>query len=297
MVSVNSPNESTWTTHWIYIFPGPTPDPLNLHLQGWESWGAIFLTGLWAVLFTKAILDTLAWRTSWGADRRGFCFPHLRVLLACHKMKQGANWAGASSRLCASFSSCLPTGTGDLNLGDYSLWCFSPWNPLREDWRVCLDPLPPNLRTRITWILKIISLSCVLTHCDVSRTPRLNYSFAFNQESWIILHVIHQCFPTAQKTEWQQYTQWASTWGALNLSIISIVLRKILLCGKSRIERPFQWPAKALKLFPIKRANSEVIEFSHHLVYVLGIWLSLNQKNISVHIKYKMILGCPPSHI
>lgn len=127
-------------------------------------------------------------------------------------------------------------------------------------------------------------LSCVLTHCDVSRTPRLNYSFAFNQASCIILYVIHHCFPTAQKTEWQQDTQWASTWGALNLSIISIVLRKILLCGKNRLEQPFQRLAAALKLFPITCANSEATEFSHRLVYVPGIWYRLNQKYIYLFI-------------
>lgn len=76
------------------------------------------------------------------------------------------------------------------------------------------------------------------------------------------------------------YTQWASTWGALNLSILSIVLRKILLCGKSRMKQPSQRPAEASKLFPIKRANSAATEVSHHLAYVLGIWFGLNWKTI-----------------
>lgn len=188
------------------------------------------------------------------------------------------NWVGANN------TPSLPTWEHtDLNLGDYIPRCFSSLKITQGGYSVCLDPLAPYSITRIACFkkkkeTKKTSLSCVLTHCDVSRTPRLNYSFAFNQESCIILYVIHHCFPTAQKTEWQQYTQWASTWGALNLSIISIVLRKILLCGKSRMELPFQWPAEALKLFPIKCANSEATEFSYHLICVLRIWFGLNQK-------------------
>lgn len=63
------------------------------------------------------------------------------------------------------------------------------------------------------------------------------------------------------------------------------------------MERPFQGLAEALKWFPIKCANSEATESRHRLTYVLGIWFGLNQKNVSVHIKYKMIIGCPASHI
>lgn len=38
----------------------------------------------------------------------------------CHKTKQGANWIGASSRLCASFSCCPPEDPEDLDLEDYT---------------------------------------------------------------------------------------------------------------------------------------------------------------------------------
>lgn len=220
----------------------------------------------------------------------------------CHKTKQGANWIGASSRLCASFSCCPPEDPEDLDLEDYTPKRFFSLKTTQGglefvSWSTGSIPEYKDCLVFFKKKKKKNALSCSLMHCDVSRTPRLNYSFAFNQESCIILCVIHHRFPTAQKTEWQQYTQWASTWGALNLSIIRIVLRKILLCGKSRMEQPFQWPAEALKLFPIKCANSEATEFSHHLLHVLGIWFGLNQKNVSVHIKRKMIIGCPASHI
>lgn len=49
---------------------------------------------------------------------------------------------------------------------------------------------------------------------------------------------------------------------------------------KSRMKQPSQRPAEALKLFPIKRANSAATEVSHHLVYVLEIWFGLNWKYI-----------------
>lgn len=174
---------------------------------------------------------------------------------ACHKTKQGTEPASGSALASLVIE---PGGTADFNLRNYTTKCFSPLKTTQGG----LDCVPWSTESILEYkdcqfCFFFNSLSCFLMHCDVSRTPRLNYSFAFNQESCIILYVIHHCFATAQKTEWQQYTQRASTSGALNLSIISIVPRKILLCEKSRMEQPFQWPAKALKLFPIRCANSE----------------------------------------
>jgi hypothetical protein len=63
------------------------------------------------------------------------------------------------------------------------------------------------------------------------------------------------------------------------------------------MELPFQWPAEALKSFPIMCANSKVAEFSHHLIYVGDIWFGLNKKSRIYCIKYEMIIGSSASHI